>query len=187
MNNKTGNIHRYVNNPNDSNSLSQDSVGGILEDRQQNVWVGTYGSGLNQLLRQNGIFKHYLNGETITSSIFEDANGVIWVGTETGLYQFDKISGNFLPFTSPSFPKRTSVLYIFEDIQNYLWVVTTTELFRINHSRNETVRFGKSQGIHRNTYLVGDNGCKGNWGTIFFGDQSGYYVFQPDQLSIDDI
>jgi hypothetical protein len=58
-------------------------VSGITQDLQGNIWVGTYGSGLDKYNQKTGNFTHYkhdekdigsLSGDSVTC-IFEDRDG----------------------------------------------------------------------------------------------------------------
>jgi len=73
-------------------SLKNNGVKAILEDRKGRLWFGTAGGGLNLLVRKDpietSVFKHYtarngLSNEVI-QAIEEDRFGHIWVSTESG-------------------------------------------------------------------------------------------------------
>jgi ligand-binding sensor domain-containing protein/signal transduction histidine kinase len=182
LNTKTNVITHYND---DSMAYYNSSITSILEDRQSRVWVGSYNTGLYLLNRQTGKFKHYLRENNITSSIYQDKDGTIWVGTKDGLYRYDAASDVFSPFTDPnSKVSLGAVLNILEDLSKNLWIVTGTELIRLNSARNESTRFGRSQGVNPNSLAYGDNGSGGNGSEIFYGDQGGYYVFQPQSQTV---
>ena len=182
------NIITHYQDEKDTASLGKSNIISILEDRQRRLWVGTYYTGLYLLNRQTSKFKHYVlgnNNNNITSSIYQDTDGLIWVGTKDGLYRYNPGSDSFTPFTDPnSGSSMEAVLNILEDASKNLWIVTGNELIRLNPKRNEATRFGKSQGVNPNTLAYGDNGSGNTGQEIFFGDQSGYYVFQPEQLTV---
>ena len=73
------------------NGLSQNTVNAILQDRKGFMWLGTK-DGLN---RYDGLsfrkFKHDAAnprsiGNSFITSLYEDFNGNIWVGTDAGVY-----------------------------------------------------------------------------------------------------
>ncbi|MGI8952559.1 MAG: ATP-binding protein [Chitinophagaceae bacterium] len=183
LNTKTEAFTRYNHNSKSTDSLSPKNIISLLEDEQHRLWMGAYFEGVYQLNLQTKKFKHYLQNKNITSSIYEDSDGTIWVGTKDGLYRFDSASDNFMPFIDNAETLMDAVLHISEDKNKNLWIVTGNELIRLNPKRTETIHFGKTQGINPNTLAYGDNGCSGAGDEIFFGDQSGYYAFQPDQLT----
>ena len=86
---------RFRHHPNDAWSLSSDNVYCTLEDNDGNLWVGSYGGGVNIMTTIDGrtVFLH--SGNAIHSyprkafnkvrSLEMDNDGNIWVGTTDGL------------------------------------------------------------------------------------------------------
>ena len=98
------NYTTYKYDPNNKNSISFDDIVSIYEDSKENIWIGTWGGGLNMFHPKNKIFKRYLHnpsdGNTIADniiwSICEDKDGIIWIGTGSGGLQIlDPFSGEF--------------------------------------------------------------------------------------------
>ena len=52
-NNKPSQISQIFHNKNDTNSLSNNNVFAIHEDSENNLWVGTFGGGLNKIIRDS--------------------------------------------------------------------------------------------------------------------------------------
>ena len=90
-------VTQYKNSDSDLYSLSNNSIYSIFEDDRGNIWVGTYGGGLNLL--ENGSDGHFLNyknnlkqypsqfGSQIRT-ISSDKYGNICIGTTLGLIMF---------------------------------------------------------------------------------------------------
>lgn len=78
----------YTNDPNNSNSINENTINSILKE-EQNLWIGTAGGGLNRLNLKSGKFIHYtynaFNSRTINSdyitSLTRGDNGKLWVGS----------------------------------------------------------------------------------------------------------
>jgi signal transduction histidine kinase/ligand-binding sensor domain-containing protein len=104
--NSTGTVNdisfiHYQNNPLDANSLSNNKVNNIYEDRNGMVWAET-NSGLNSLDPATGRITRYLtnpsNPLTISTnylqawgnSIAEDLEGNLWIATPYGLNKLNK-------------------------------------------------------------------------------------------------
>src|SRR4030095_7757078 len=71
-----------------------------------------------------------------------------------------------------------------EDEQRNLWIGSSKGISELNQQRIVTLIYGKSYGIN-GTDLRERSFYKGNYGKLFFGTYSGYFVFTPDQLAKD--
>ena len=69
--------------------LSNDRVLSMIQDREKNIWIGTY-LNLNQYFDEQ--FEIYGNNEGLENSliwtVIQDSKGNFWVGTEGGLVEF---------------------------------------------------------------------------------------------------
>jgi len=126
---------RYQHDPNDPNSLSNNEIMTIYEDRSGILWIGTEGGGLNRLDRKKETFTHWQNvpddpnsiSHNEIRSIFEDQNGVLWVGTfGGGLNQFDREKEIFTHLVNePGNPYSLSsneILSIYGDKTGVIWI-----------------------------------------------------------------
>jgi len=92
-------ISHYKNDPYDKYSLSDNNVYTILEDKNKNIWIGTFGGGLNLIIHADteGKIVNYLNDLTSypfnhadrVRIITSDKQGQICVGTTLGFMMFD--------------------------------------------------------------------------------------------------
>lgn len=82
----------------DSTTISTNFAMTLLEDKYHQLWVGTFGGGLNRYDRTNNVFYHYEYDTTPgafisrkrVKALYESKDGNIWMGTEgQGLYYFD--------------------------------------------------------------------------------------------------
>ena len=87
-----------------SYSLSDDRVISVCEDKEGNLWFGTYGGGLNKLSydQQDSPDPHFINytiKEGLPSNVIyavkSDNEGNIWLSTDNGLSVLDPRSENF--------------------------------------------------------------------------------------------
>ncbi len=96
----------YQNRPGNFSSLSNNCVTTLCEDRLGNLWIGTYGGGINQLLRDergknntNFHFIHFTEKDGLANNsvygILEDDAGRLWISTNKGLSRFNFLSGTF--------------------------------------------------------------------------------------------
>lgn len=156
--------------PNNPDSLSNNAVNAICEDRTGTLWAGTDGGGLNRILppKQPGErlrFRHFLNqpgnpsslSDNIVTCLCEDRQGVIWVGTYTGglnrMTTGEAGAGEpvFTRYRSePGNPQSLSnnfVMTIFEDRAGFLWIGTIDGgLNRMNKDTGTFKRFNNDGG-----------------------------------------
>ena len=84
---------RFGHDSNDPNSLSNDHVFAVKVDRQQDVWVGSWGGGLSLLHRGASTFTNYTKDNGLLSNIIyaiiEDNDGVLWLSSPKGITRFE--------------------------------------------------------------------------------------------------
>jgi len=136
------------------NSLTSSNFGKILTGRDQMMWLGTWGGGLNRYNLRTGTFKHYLhnpgNLHSISQNriecIFRDSRGTLWIGTEEeGLNRYVENSDRFLRYQhDPDDPDSLSdnnIKAVCEDDKGNLWVGTNFGLNRYDAVRDNFVRY----------------------------------------------
>lgn len=130
----------YRHDPADTASLSGDMVYSILEDRQNRIWIGTYGDGLNLVTGRDHDRLHcrHINRKNsnlssdVVRQIFEDSKGNIWIATVFGVNClrdqtlrdsaiFENFRYNPLDRASLSY---NDVIHIFEDSRGRIWFGT---------------------------------------------------------------
>jgi signal transduction histidine kinase len=169
--------------PSDSNSLSGNVVVGFLEESANEIWIPTYGGGINKMNRQTGKFKHYLQGIFITT-IYRDQSGILWAGAESGLFKYDKETDQF------SFIERLNANFqihavrtLVDDKEGNLWVSCGVGIFKMDPKKMTASLFGLSNGVRGD--LIGYGAAlRSQDGRLYFGDANGYYSFFPDQISL---
>ncbi len=105
----------------------------IREDVSGDVWVGTYGHGLNRYDRRTGRFKTYRHNPADPSSLSNDAvyklfidhTGTLWVATDDGLNRFDPATDRFRVYKVDGQSRLSqSYISVAEDRQGALWLGT---------------------------------------------------------------
>ncbi len=93
MHKKTGNCTVYLHEEGNPRSLGHNQVWALYNDRQDNIWIGSFGGGVNRVNRSKERFNHYhsvaSDPNTIRHnemwSICEDSKGNIWAGHRKGI------------------------------------------------------------------------------------------------------
>jgi len=132
---RTGQFELYVNNPGDESSISHNNINVIREDRSGRLWIGT-DDGLNRFDSENDSFYRCLldNNKTNESGtavleIFEDDEGLLWIGQNGGgLSCIDKEGNTLRQYLNdpddPSSLASNSVRSIFQDRTGTFWIGT---------------------------------------------------------------
>ena len=151
--------------PDDPRSISFDGVTSLLFDSSGDLWIGTYGGGLNRY-GVNGSFERFTHDAADSNSlcsdrvlsVYQDRSGVIWVGTHgDGLCRLDLAGGRFETFrhdTADATSLSSDVAWLVEeDTMGNLWIATSERgisIWRAEDRRAGVARFdtlGMGEGL----------------------------------------
>ncbi|MBS2098448.1 two-component regulator propeller domain-containing protein [Carboxylicivirga linearis] len=96
------NIERFLNNPDDSTSISSNKIFQLFVDSKNRLWICTH-NGLNLYHPSNESFTRYLfnniqnnsNDPFSVNCIFEDSEKNLWIGADDGLRRYNESSKTF--------------------------------------------------------------------------------------------
>jgi len=143
------NANYYFSRVDGESGLSQINVKVMIQDSYGFMWLGTR----NRLNRYDGItnkvfdcFDPVLNKRNNNiSSLFEDKNKHLWVGTDKGIYIYDPVYEKFTYFdnkTSTNIEITDWVADIQSDLDNNIWIVIPKEgLFRYHIQSDELFHY----------------------------------------------
>jgi ligand-binding sensor domain-containing protein/signal transduction histidine kinase/DNA-binding response OmpR family regulator len=148
---KKGSFRHLVYNQFDHEGLSDNSIHCIYKDKQNTIWIGTFGGGVsyyNGLLQKFNHFKHLpgtsntINNNRI-NAIYEEDN-YLWIGTEGGLNVYDKRKNTFYYYTHSYNDNHTigsnAVWAIRRDSRNNLWIGTWSGGLNLFDERTKTFK-----------------------------------------------
>jgi ligand-binding sensor domain-containing protein/signal transduction histidine kinase len=176
---------------------SRNDVRCILEDHAGNFWFGTQGQGLER--SSHGGFKVFTEEDGLSSnriwSIYEDAEGALWLGTENGLTRYAR--GRFSRFRRSEGLLENAVNCVLEDDFGYLWLSGLRGIYRIKREQLNAVAdgridastvqvaaFGAADGME-STETNGESqpaGWKARDGRLWFATTAGVVVIDPKTI-----
>ncbi len=169
-------------------NLSYTTVRSVFQDSFNNIWIGTYGGGINFIGHTKPFFNTYdyspasddinsLNNKAVLSLCF-DVNERLWVGTDGGgINVLDKGKRTAIYNKENGNLSHNSITTMFKDSKNNIWIGTffsgidlynhktnTFNSIQINNARNQDVRcfFEDKSGF------------------IWVGTNTGIYIIDPD-------
>jgi len=167
--------------------LLNDIIRAVMVDAQNNIWVSTM-RGMS-VIDSNGKIKHYFNyregnKESLVNTIFEDAKGGIWAGTESeGLFKFVNNDFKSIDLRIKNTNRISGVKSIIEDDKGLFWISTVNQgILHYNPSKNNVVaNYTQKEGLVSNQY---NNNTSLRIGSTnyFFGGPSGVVYFNSNKL-----
>ncbi len=133
-----------------SNTISGNWIKNITEDRDGNLWVSTYTSGVNKIdMRTQKIFRYQYKADdknalpsNETYQIHVDDKGLVWIATARGLCRYNEKKKNFITYTSNLESEVTgdaNIVYAIHEIdEDTLWLGTDAD---------ELILFSRSSGL----------------------------------------
>jgi len=187
-----GNIRfeRFVVNPNQPFSISDNRIYTIFEDSKGILWIGTFGGGLNKFDKTTKRFIVYKNlpgdrkslSDNRVMSIHEDKSNNLWIGTYGGgLNHFDRVKETFERYNDKSRLKSSVVYGILEDNYDHLWMSTDNGLYKFDIPTRQFTQYDQNDGL-QNLEFSGGAYYKSKNGEMFFGGIAGFNHFFPDSV-----
>jgi len=141
------------NEPSDFHSLGDNSVFRFFTDRNKDMWILTYGDGVNFFSNRTKDFRIVSQRSRAEESIvdnlvnvFYEEDNYFWVGTEGGLSRLDKKSGKYKHYKYDPNDDQSlasnSVYAIMKDSKGNLWIGTWSGgLHRYNYKTDNFTRY----------------------------------------------
>ena len=159
-----GVVKSYQHDPDNPASISRNGVYCIAQDPQENIWVGSWDTGLNRLdaaeyRKENpaeAVFQHYQHQDADSTSLssnkvwalYSDKNGDLWCGTEKSL---DRLKPDRMDFSHTG---SMNVGKIIEDEAGIFWLGTYGQgIARFNPKNNELRFYNQLEHLDINLVL----------------------------------
>lgn len=146
----------YRHDPERADSLAADRLACVLADTSGDVWVGTWGSGINRFSSGGDLFRTILErrpGSTgglpyhEVTSVMEDRRGEVWVGTwGKGLSRRTAHGAEFEEIVAPPDPPQAlnTPLSLAEQDEGTVWAGSMAGLFRIDLRSGDVIPFARA-------------------------------------------
>lgn len=171
----------------------------VLQDKKGQIWVGTegargitvykYGPGRKTLI-QLMQFVHNENinsiGDNFTYCIYEDRDGIIWMGNSAGLDRYDPVKGKFLNLSLANLFPKSPVSAIVEDRSGFLWISHKKGISQLNRNNFSVGNFTRQDGLQSNEFSDGAAYRSRIDQRLYFGGNKGFNVFFPDSILRDE-
>ena len=166
----------------------------IHEDKKGTLWIGTYGDGI-YFYPKNGSKKGRLTSTATptgtaagtnksaginkyVNNLFEDSKGKLWICTESGLFNYDPLTGKIISYSTKEGLPNNQIFRIQEDENGLFWISTGKGLCRFNPRSKEFQSFYVTHGLPSEQFNY-NSSFKNNDGRLFFGTLKGMISFNP--------
>jgi len=177
--------------------ISHNSVSSLASDNQGQLWVGTWGGGIN-IMNPKALSRPlqviYTHPETgfplffIAVLVYDPINNGMWVGANRGLFFYDMATQKFIsPFANQMAENVRGCLGALIDKEDKLWIGSTEGVYIIDlHSRSAKSEKGEFQYRHLNYKLDNPQSkliekiscfCETTDGTLWLGS-NGYGIYK---------
>ena len=168
----------------DSNQLIDNYCSITCVDHRDIWWIGTF-RGLCSYDKTHKNFVHYsvknknLPNDNI-SSLKEDSNGNIWVGTQNGLARIDPGREHVTMYDVSDGLLNCMIKGINEDGEGNIWIVTNYGLSMFDTAEQTFTNYTTSDGLHTNEFKK-DAITKTPDGGFLVGSMRGFVYFHPSE------
>ncbi len=126
-------VRYYSNNPQNAQSISNDDVYDIVSDSLGNLWISTFGGGLNYMNTSTKQFIHYPLSNNLLEGIQTDNHGNVWMISNGNLHKYDPRQNAYSSFSLPDIEKSGGVHgYIFKDNQGKFYLAGANYMISFN-------------------------------------------------------
>jgi ligand-binding sensor domain-containing protein len=123
QNNSTPTVTYFRNDPVSATSITNNNVYDIVEDEKENLWVSTYGGGLNYYDVHTNKFDHIDVTNNLLEGLQTDSEGNVWMISNGNLDKYDPQFKTYSSFFLPDLEKSGGVKgSIYKDTDGDMYV-----------------------------------------------------------------
>ncbi|HEY9044321.1 MAG TPA: two-component regulator propeller domain-containing protein [Ohtaekwangia sp.] len=162
----------------------------IHADRTGTLWVGTRGNGLYRIKPKADkldIHQFYSKDDdapgmltnNFINIVYEDHAGLLWIGTEGGLYSFDRRTEEFTHIKIEEGPSNEVIVSIQEDESGKLWLAHGDGITVIDPSDANYIKHYDHHDRIQGGFYYNNVSYKDEKGQLLFGGSEGFNIIDP--------
>lgn len=145
------------------------------------LYVGTY-DGLNCIDLSTPDFQSYkMLAQHVIYSIYEDSQGIIWIGSSEGLSSWNKVTKKLTTYTKTDGLPSNTIYAIQGDENDFLWISTNAGISQFQQKHNKFINYYVDDGLQGNEFYKNAS-FKDKQGIIWFGGMNGITYFDPQDI-----
>ena len=162
-----------------ADSFQVGSVHFIMENSRGEMMFASEEDPMGVYDQRSNLFNEY---PYYTRIIHEDQSGNFWLGSiGEGLIKLDSEYRKVASYTTEEGLCDNTIFGILEKNSGYLWLSTMNGLSRFEKNNESFWNFNKQDGLKNNKYNY-NAFCMTRQGEMVFGGNSGFDIFNPDQI-----
>lgn len=145
-------LRNFSSSESDPATLSSNSISSMMLDMNGDLWVATWGGGLNRIDTANLTVERIFTESSedglsnlYVQKIYEDSRGDIWIGTSGGgLHRYlmqEKRMIRYVHSTESTGLSNNRIWSIAEDVNGYMWIGTSNGLNKLNIDTNQVTKY----------------------------------------------
>jgi signal transduction histidine kinase/ligand-binding sensor domain-containing protein/DNA-binding NarL/FixJ family response regulator len=135
------NFKIYKSDLKDSSTIHGHNFSQLVEDKEGNLWVASYGGGLNKYIRKSDTFIRYSSDPKLKDNLLWDRikaitfdkDGYLWIGSEGGLRKMNITNGDQriikVKHDDPDSLNEKNIRALYTDSEGKIWIGTSNGLF----------------------------------------------------------
>lgn len=181
-------IASFLHDPSNQNSIADNRTTSIGQDKNGNIWIGTYGKGVDVLNSKTNTFIHFIHQENNSKSltgnlvwnIYTDRQKNMWIITNSGLALYHDSSRTFTAYRdeekNPNSLKGNEVSGMLQDRGGYYWIITGRGLNKFDMKKNQFTLYSTEEGLnYNNVYALTED----KQGMLWLCTSGGISSFDP--------